>query len=312
LSVRANTIFTANSTSVTLDAGAASADNFYKDATITITTGPANGSYALITSYDGGTRVANFVSWSGSVPSVGASYSITKPELIDIDSRIIAYVGSTKVATLQDPYPSQFLPAANNNYVLVRSGVKDSGSVITAYNGTTKVATLQYPFQFLPESGRKYTIGVNGNTIGSDQMEYGIEALYDTGYNLAAIKTAYETICSWPNADTGTFGSAYDSRICWTPFFRPYAGLYNSASKAYGAFYDVQGVGPLLKFKKDHYPIHYAVSLQKALTIPEIATFVDKDWETSWDTDYSEQFEFTTVGIGTVKGAVGLGILETL
>jgi hypothetical protein len=186
------------------------------------------------------------------------------------------------------------------------------GSVITDYNGATKVATLQFQFPVLPTAGDTYQIGLTANTIGSDQMEYGIESLYDTGYSVSALRTVYETINSWPNADGGAFGIAYDPRLCWTGFFRPFAGVYGGQSRAFGTQYDVQGIGPLLKFKKEQYPEHYQLSLVKAKTIPDVATLVDKDWNTIWSTDASGQFEFTTVGTGTVKGAVALGIVESV
>lgn len=186
-----------------------------------------------------------------------------------------------------------------------------TGSVITAYNGTTKVASLRYGFPTMPTTGDSYQIGLTANTIGSDQMEYGIEALYKTGYSVSAIRTAYETIASWPNADSGAFGAAYDSRICWTGYFRPMAGVYGGQSKAYGTHYDVQGIGPLLKFKKQQYPDHWALSFEKALLIPEMATLVDKDFNTIWSTDSTGLFEYSTVGTGTVKGTVTLGILES-
>ena len=306
LPLRANTIVSGTSTTVTLDAGASSNNSAYVGTAIVInpllnsklvaansTTVTLDSSNNVNGAYNG-----RFLFLKNSTPKL-----------------ITSYDGTSKIATLESPFT--VTPSAGDKYQ-VGGAANGGASVITAYNGTTKVANLQYPFPSavtsgeatVVTSGEPFKIGPNANSIGSDQMEYGIEALYDTGFNLATLKTAYETICSWANADTGTFGSAYDSRICWTPYFRPFAGFYNGESKAYGRQYDVQGVGPLLKFKKDQYPTHYAVSLQKALIIPEVATFVDKDWNTIWSIDYSDQFEFTTVGTGTVKGAVGLGILE--
>lgn len=185
------------------------------------------------------------------------------------------------------------------------------GTIITGYNGVTKVATIKYPFPITPSPGDSYQVGLSANTIGSDQMEYGIESLYDTGYNLEAIRSAYETICSWANADTGAFGTAYDSRICWTGYFRPDAGVYGGQSRAFGTQYDIQGIGPLLKFKKEQYPEHWAVSFAVALQIPNVATLVDKDFNTIWSTDATGLFEYTTVGTGTVKGTIGLGIVES-
>jgi hypothetical protein len=188
----------------------------------------------------------------------------------------------------------------------------NKGSIISDYNGTTKVATLRYPFPTTPTSGDSYKIGWGVNTIGSDQMEYGLEALLDTGYDIDAVKLAYETICSWPNADTGAFGHAYNSRVCWTGYFRPYSQYYGGESKAYATQYDVQGIGPLLRLKKLHYPTHYSVSMERAMTIPDAATLADKDWIPIRSTDDTGLFKFTTVGVGTVKGVVGVGILEAI
>lgn len=226
--------------------------------------------------------------------------------------RSSAIVSATSTTVTLDAGASAVDDYYNGMALRMTSGASaNKGTVITDYNGTTKVATIQYPFPTTPSGGDTYQVGLTANTIGSDQMEYGIEALYETGWNLSALKAAYETINSWPNADTGAFGSAYDARICWTGFFRPFAGVYGGQSRAYGTQYDVQGIGPLLKFKKQHYPEHYAVSFPKALQTPEVATLADKDWNTIWSTDSTGLFEYTTVGTGTVKGAVTVGILES-
>lgn len=187
----------------------------------------------------------------------------------------------------------------------------DKGSIITDYNGTTKEATIQYPFPVTPSASDTLSIGLAPNTIGSDQMEYGLQALYATNYNLTAIKTTYETLCNMPNADTGSFGTNYNSRICWTGYFRINSQVYGGQSKAYGTHYDVQGMGPLLKFKFQQYPNDWQVCFEKAILIPEMYTLVNENFENIWSTDSTGLFEYATVGIGTVKGIVGIGIVES-
>lgn len=201
----------------------------------------------------------------------------------------------------------------NGMAIRMTSGLASGkGSIITAYNGATRVATLQYEFPATVAPGDAYEIGLTAGTIGSDQMEYAIEALYETGYNLAAIKTAYEALNAMPNADTGAFGIAYDSRICWPGFFRINAGIYGGSSRAFGAHYDVQGVGPLLKFKYKEYPDHFKASMKLYQEIDLIGTLVDQNFQTIKGTDPSGLFQTATFGMGTVKGTVLMGLLEAM
>jgi hypothetical protein len=201
----------------------------------------------------------------------------------------------------------------NGMAIRITSGLSSGkGSVITAYNGATKVATLQYEFPSTVSPGDAYSIGLNVNTIGTDQMEYGIEALYETGYNLNLIKAAYDFLISLPNADTGAFGLAYDSRICWPGFFRINAGIYSGQSRAFGAHYDVQGVGPILKFKYNEYPDHFKESMKLYQEIDLVGTLVNQNFETIKGTDPSGLFQTATFGMGTVKGTVIMGLLEAM
>lgn len=187
----------------------------------------------------------------------------------------------------------------------------NKGSIITAYDGATRVATIRYPLPATPTAGDSYKIGWAPNTIGTDQMEYGIEALHATGYDPAATDAAYLALCSYANADTGAFGAAYDSRICWPGYFRIGSQIYGGVSRAYGSHYDVQGIGPLLRYKKDRHPAHYAVALEKALLVADLATFMDQDWQPMFGADESGVFDRATIGMGTVRAAIAEGLVKT-
>ncbi len=161
--------------------------------------------------------------------------------------------------------------------------------------------------------GEDVTVGgLAVNTIGSDQVEYAIEALYETGYSVSEIKTAYEILINAPNADTGSFGQAYDSTICWPGFFRINAPVYGGETRAFGSHYDVQGAGPLLKFKYKEYPAHFSKSMSLYQEIDLIGTLVNQNFDTVKSSDPSEQFQFATIGNGTVKGVVLMGLLEAM
>lgn len=129
--------------------------------------------------------------------------------------------------------------------------------------------------------------GGNG-TIGTDPQEYGLVALWETGYDNATLRTAYDWMISLPNANPETtFGAAYDSRVCFTGYFRVDSPLYGGASKAFGTYYDSQGAGELLAWKQANYPDHYAASLPiiNAVLEPDAGALLDENLGTVWSTD---------------------------
>lgn len=139
--------------------------------------------------------------------------------------------------------------------------------------------------------------GGNG-TIGTDPQEYGLVALWETGYDIAALRAAYDRMIAFPTAHPGTpFGDAYDSRICFTGYFRINSPLYGGESRAFGSYYDSQGAGELLGWKHEQYPQHYALSLPIINAVLETGAgaLLDENLGTVWSTD--ARGAFATQGV---------------
>lgn len=188
---------------------------------------------------------------------------------------------------------------------------------------TSKVSTT-WPFF----SGHTYADGAwhrlgepaGTNTVGTDQIEYGLAALYDLNYTLADLRTAYETYRNLTHADAGStdFGNGFNAAVCFTGYFRINSSVYGgsggapidpSTSRHYGSYYDVQGAGTLLKFKYEQYPDDFA----DAMTLTQIAwdrgALVDENLDTIWSTDTG--FEYFTKGVIPIAKA-GIGLIEVM
>jgi len=150
-------------------------------------------------------------------------------------------------------------------------------------------------------------------TVGTDQLEYGLTALYETGYDLAALRTAYEGwvgLINAPAASSPNFAPNYDGRICLTGYIRFNSYLYDGESRAFGSYYDAQGAGELLKWKLDQYPEHYAMSLPivTAVLAPDAGALLDETFKTVWSVEDGGY----TATQGVIPIAMsGIGLMET-
>jgi hypothetical protein len=141
-------------------------------------------------------------------------------------------------------------------------------------------------------------------TVGTDQIEYGLDALLSLGYDTAALLTAYQYFRDLPNYDTGDFGNGYSGAICFTGFWKlaPYG-----ENKAFGTYYDVQGAGTLLYFKQQLAPADMTRSLQLILLAVDRGSLVNQVFQTI----YSNGTGFTYYTKGTIPIAkAGIGLLR--
>lgn len=154
----------------------------------------------------------------------------------------------------------------------------------------------------------------NTGTIESDSMEYALTALWHTGYDIEAIKTAYEHLASLvqlSSAGTAAFRAEYDATgrlTCWPGYFR--IG-YQGGDWAFGGYYDSQGAGELLAFKKMYYPDHYELSFDiiRAIIEPDRGALLTTGYETLWSSN-GDGTVFAVQGVIPIAVA-GLGLLET-
>lgn len=163
--------------------------------------------------------------------------------------------------------------------------------------------------------------GTGIGTIETDSMEYALTALWHLGYDLQAIKTAYEYLRSLttgriPTASgTPEFYAMYNTLgrfVCWPGYFRINDPVIGGDSEAWGGYLDFQGAGELLEWKHAYYPDDYAKSLPiiNAGVNIDSAALMDKDFKPIWtdDTVYGGVYAIQ----GTVPIAVaGLGLLLT-
>lgn len=151
---------------------------------------------------------------------------------------------------------------------------------------------------------------VDTGTVGTDQIEYGIDALWVTGYDETQIKTAYDYYCSLTHADpTSYFGQAYDSEVCWTGYFRLDSSVYNGESRAYGSYYDSQGAGCTLAFKRAFYPEQYKKTTELLAVLPTSGALLDEQYRTIYSDATS--YVFATKGVIPIASA-GIGLLDGL
>ncbi|WP_454676675.1 hypothetical protein [Achromobacter marplatensis] len=158
------------------------------------------------------------------------------------------------------------------------------------------------------------------NTVGTDQIEYGLSSLYDLGYPAASVDAIYEVYRALVHADKGvtSFGDAYDGAICFPGFFRINSPNYGGSggvpidpatSRAFGGYYDVQGAGALLLYKRQRYPNDYYKSLPLVQVAYLLGALVDENFNTIWSA--GSGYQFYTKGIIPIAKA-GIGLIESL
>lgn len=149
----------------------------------------------------------------------------------------------------------------------------------------------------------------NTGTVGTDQVEYGLMALYDAGYDLEELQTAYEFYRGLAHADAGStpFGDAYDGAICFPGYFRLDSPVYGGGDRAFGGYYDVQGAGTLLRWKFDQYPTDYNASLPMVQEASQHGALVDQNNATIYTAETG--YVFATKGSIPIAKA-GIALLE--
>lgn len=196
-------------------------------------------------------------------------------------------------------------------------GRKADAAAVTA-GRATPVPTIESSAPHNDNAWHRRGEAMGVGTIESDSMEYALSSLHLMGYNLTALRTAYDFLASLqqgviPSTATPEFKAAYNSTnrlISWPGYFRindPEAG---GASEAWGGYLDVQGAGELLYWKHEQYPTHYELTLPliEAIVEPDRGALLKEDFTTLWTVEGAGVYAVQ----GTIPIAVaGIGLLET-
>lgn len=155
-------------------------------------------------------------------------------------------------------------------------------------------------------------------TVGTDQIEYGLDSLYSLDYDENVLRDLYEYYRDLPSHDTGSaesivFSPAYNGAICFTGFWRldwvEYIGPDPQPPKnvAYGSYYDSQGAGTLGYFKQQLAPADFALSLPMLLVVVDRGSLLKADLSTRYSTGIG--FTYYTKGVIPIAKA-GIALLR--
>lgn len=164
----------------------------------------------------------------------------------------------------------------------------------------------------------------SSGSVGTDNPEYGLQALYQTGYSVSAIRSAYDTFRALPhsgalsvgglpaaeNSDGGTFGAAFNSAISWCGYFRlGTLGTNSRPDRQYGTYYDSQGAGTLAGLKAAEYPSDFEQSRTVLENVTYHAALLDQNLDTKWSA--ATGYDYATKGTIVVASA-GTGLIDAL
>jgi hypothetical protein len=198
-SLRSNTVQAGASGSVTLDAGASSSTDFYKDAWVVITGGTGVGQARLITSYDGTTKVATVAPNWATAPSGSSTFAVLPVAAVDL-----ALWGGTAPNALASGRVDAKVGAMDNNVMTAAAAAADLSQEIRSEidANSTQLAAIKAKTDNLPsdpadESSIQATLATIAGYVDTE---------------VAAIKAKTDNLPASPAAagDAMTLTSAYD------------------------------------------------------------------------------------------------------
>jgi hypothetical protein len=187
-----------------------------------------------------------------------------------------------------------------NGYVVKVTAGTGSGQtrVVSDYVGSTLVATVGRVWDINPDATSVYSIGLAANTIGTDQIEYGMVAMLEGGSSVATITAYYNTYKGYAHADVGAtdFGTSYDGAKSFPGFFR----MFLAGPKGYGSYYDAQGA--LLYLKHTINSADYLTAVSVFYGMVDNGALLDENLGKVWSGTTPDFF----VTDGTIPHAVSL------
>lgn len=150
---------------ITLDANASSADQFYTHERIEIVGGTGDGQQAIVTNYNGTTKVATVAPPWGVTPDATSRFQIS-PALCHAETssdtiKIGLAVAATATTITLDSLASSVDDYYNGDIVVLDKGTgAGQRRMVSDYNGTTKVATLSVAWTTTPDTTSEYVVSV--------------------------------------------------------------------------------------------------------------------------------------------------------
>lgn len=174
--LRSNACQSATSTTLRLDASAASNTNAYKGALLLITNGSGSNQLRRITAYNGTTKDATIDTAWDTTPAGGDSFVLLATEGpqstvvtqdVDITLTGTAQTGASTSITL--PAGASAVTDFYEYQVCTLTGGTGAGQsrIITAYNGTTKVATVDSAWATNPNNTTTFVLRGMGSIAGA-------------------------------------------------------------------------------------------------------------------------------------------------
>lgn len=174
--LRSNACQSATSTTLRLDASAASNTNAYKGALLLITSGSGSNQVRRITAYNGTTKDATIDTAWDTTPSIGDAFVILATEgplstVVTQDADITlsgtAQAGASTSITL--PAGASAVTDFYKYQVVTLTGGTGAGQsrIVTAYNGTTKVATVDSAWATNPSATTTFVLRGMGSIAGA-------------------------------------------------------------------------------------------------------------------------------------------------
>jgi len=150
--LRANTANTGNATTITLDTGAPSMDDYFTGCVVAVTIG-SNTFARMITSYTGATKLAAVTPNFSTNANSSSTFSIYNPEGRPLTPTNVLYVGNTTMPGTQDGYTFA------QTFVLMASALLGKASGL---------ATTNAVYRSLDDSKNRISANV---TISGDRLE---------------------------------------------------------------------------------------------------------------------------------------------
>jgi hypothetical protein len=128
-------------------------------------------------------------------------------------------------------------------------------------------------------------------TVGTDQIEYGLQALHAYRYDPAVLQDVYQR---YRDLAVPASSRLLNPALSFFGYFRLYDNE-PSRSQHFGSYYDIVGAGVLADFKREHFPEDFALAATALESAASMPSMVDCNLQPIWSTA-SDGTVFATQG----------------